>query len=33
MSYIHNKTYPATAEFTKEQLAIKPQHIKRWLSN
>jgi hypothetical protein len=35
MSFTHNRTYPATAEFTKEQLlSIKPHwhHVKRWLN-
>jgi hypothetical protein len=33
MSFTHNRTYPVTAEFTKEQLlAIKPHHVKRWLN-
>jgi hypothetical protein len=34
MSFTHNRTYPATTEFTKEQLlAIKPHHVKKWLNN
>jgi hypothetical protein len=34
MSFTHNTTYPATAEFTKVQLlAIKPHHVKRWFNN
>jgi hypothetical protein len=34
MSFAHNRTYPATTEFTKEQLlAIKPHHVEKWLNN
>jgi hypothetical protein len=34
MSFTHSRTYPATAEFTKEHqlLSIKPHHVKRWLN-